>query len=97
MKVAPKGNETESHQSSVVCIGNKDELCCARAIVTAKAKEDNHPNWRGLTIQNEQAILFHIEANVPQGPSGYDELSKFALAPSLYDYQTTTCGRHARL
>ena len=76
---------------SVVTIQNKDNLCCARAIVTAKAKVDNHPNWRGFlrgrTIQNDQAILLHIEANVPQGPCSYDELSKFALAPSLYDYQ----------
>ena len=52
---------------------------------------DNHPNWRGFlrgrTIQDDQAILLHIEAHVPQGPCGYDELSKFALAPSLYDYQ----------
>ena len=78
-------------KSIVITIQNKDNLCCARAIVTAKAKVDNHPNWRGFlrgrTIQNDQAILLHIEANVPQGPCGYDELSKFSLAPSLYDYQ----------
>ena len=78
-------------KKSVVTIQNKDNLCCARAIVTAKANVDNHPNWpgflRGRTIQDDQAILLHIEAHVPQGPCGYDELSKFALAPSLYDYQ----------
>ncbi|KAL9954813.1 hypothetical protein ACROYT_G042392 [Oculina patagonica] len=32
---------------SVVTIKNKDDLCCARAIVTAKAKVDNHSNWHG--------------------------------------------------
>ena len=31
-------------KKSVVCIRNKDELCCARAIVAAKAKVDNHTN-----------------------------------------------------
>ena len=35
-------------------------LCCARAIVTAKAKVDQHPNWlgfkKGRGIQKAQAI-----------------------------------------
>ena len=74
-------------KKSVVTIQNKDNLCCARAIVTAKADVDNHPNCRGFlrgrTIQDDKAILLHIEAHVPQGLCGYDELSKFALAPSL--------------
>ena len=30
---------------SVATITNKDSLCCARALVTAKAKIDGHPNW----------------------------------------------------
>ena len=29
----------------VVTIKNKDELCCIRTIVTAKARVDNHPSW----------------------------------------------------
>ena len=52
----------------MVCIRINDELCCTRAIVTAKARVDNHPNWRGflrgLTIQNDRAILLHIEPNI---------------------------------
>ena len=32
-------------KQSVISIKNKDQLCCARAIGTAKAKVDNHPNW----------------------------------------------------
>ncbi|KAL9982832.1 hypothetical protein ACROYT_G004941 [Oculina patagonica] len=76
---------------SVVTVKNKDDLCCARAIVTAKAKVDNHPNWhgfqKGTKIQYEQALLLHHEADVPFGPCGYEELQKFSRAPSLYEYQ----------
>ena len=78
-------------KQSVVTIQNNDNLCCARAIVTAKAKVDDHPNWRGFRdgkkIQKEQALLLHHEAGVPFGPCGYEELTKFSLAPSLFDYQ----------
>lgn len=46
-------------KQSVNSIKNKNQLCCARAIVTAKAKVDNHPNWygfqKGTNIQKEQA------------------------------------------
>ncbi|XP_078355818.1 uncharacterized protein LOC144640593 [Oculina patagonica] len=75
----------------VIEINNEDNLCCARAIVTAKANVDDHPNWRGFqrgrNIQKEQALLLHYEAGVPFGPCGYEELTKFALAPSLLEYQ----------
>ena len=37
---------------SVVTIKNKDELCCARTIVTAKAKEDGHPKWSSFKNGN---------------------------------------------
>lgn len=52
---------------SVITFKNEDELCCARAIVTAKAKLDDHPKWhgfqKGTKIQNDQAILLHITKN----------------------------------
>jgi len=76
---------------SVIVINNKDELCCARAIVTAKAKIDDHPNWRsflrGFPMQTDEAIKLHIEANVETGKCGYEELTTFSLAPSLVNYQ----------
>ena len=76
---------------SVVTIKNKDDLCCARAIVTSKAKVDNHSHWqsfqKGAKIQYEQALLLHDEVSVPHGPCGYEELNKFSQAPSLFDYQ----------
>ena len=30
---------------SIIQIQNRDDLCCARALVTAKARLDNHPKW----------------------------------------------------
>ncbi|KAL9970542.1 hypothetical protein ACROYT_G022936 [Oculina patagonica] len=93
-KRKPGHSHPETHKRlkhSVVTVKNKDDLCCARAIVTAKAKVDNHPNWhgfqKGTKIQYEQALLLHHEADVPFGPFGYEELQKFSLAPSLYEYQ----------
>ena len=78
-------------KQSAISIKNKDDLCCARAIVTAKAKVDEHSNWEGFKkgrrIQLQQAQLLHHEADVPFGPCGYPELEKFSKAPSLYDYQ----------
>ena len=78
-------------KGSVITSDNKDELCCARAIVTAKAGVDNHPKWssfrRGFSIQNDEAIKLHVEANVEMGKCGYEELTRFALTPSLSNYQ----------
>ena len=65
-------------KQSVITIKNKDDLCCARAIVTAKAKlkVDQHSNWEGFKkgrrIQLQQAQLLHHEADVPFGPSLYN-------------------------
>ena len=75
----------------IVTIKNKDELCCARAIVTAKAKVEGHPKWEGFKhgrpIQRTEALNLHWEVNVPLQACGYPELQKFAQAPSLQDYQ----------
>ena len=76
---------------SIVQIQNTDVLCCARALVTAKAKVDRHPKWEsfkvGRKLQKEHALLLHHEANVPFGPCGYEKLTQFSQAPSLFDYQ----------
>ena len=59
--------------------------------MTAKAKVDGHPKWRGFLecrpIQMEEAVKLHEEVGVPQGPCGYQELTKFSAAPSLFDYE----------
>ena len=79
-------------KKSIVKIRNNDVLCCARVLVTAKAKVDRHPKWESFKkgagkIQKEHALLLHHEANVPFGPCGYEELTQFSKAPSLFEYQ----------
>lgn len=43
-------------KKSFIKINNRDQLCCARAIVTAKARIDKHPKWnsirKGLNLFN---------------------------------------------
>ena len=74
-------------KKAVMMIKNKDDLCCARAIVIAKAKVDNHPKWpsfkNGNSIQRIEAWNLHTEAQVAFGACGYEELIKFSMAPSL--------------
>ena len=80
-----------TNKRSVIHISNDDELCCARALVVAKARVDQHPKWnnlrQGRKIQKEMALLLHHEAKVPFGPCGYDALTQFSQAPSLRGYQ----------
>ena len=76
---------------SVIRIRNNDDVCCARALVVAKARLDHHPKWesprKGGKLQKELAVLLHHEARVPFRPCGYDALTKFSAAPSLIAYQ----------
>ena len=76
---------------SIVQIRNADVLCCARALVTPKAKVDRHPQWRsfkrGYKIQSSAATNLLLEAHLPFGPCGYEELTQFSKAPSLIEYQ----------
>ena len=83
---------------SVIRIQNRDDLCCARALVTAKARVDQHPKYhsirQGTKLQKELALLLHHEANVPFGPCSYDALTKFSAAPSLAHYQIILVDAH---
>jgi len=72
---------------SRITVKNKDELCCARAIVTMKARLDggsNDPTYkniaRGRPIQERRAKELHRLANVAEGPCGIAELKKFEAA-----------------
>ena len=92
MKPGHRHSETFKRiKQTVITINNNDQLWCARAIITAKAKLEEHLNWygfqKGTKVQKTEAIDLHLEANIPLGPCGYDELKKFALAPSLSNYQ----------
>ena len=80
------------NSKSIIRINNTDELCCARALVTAKARVDKHPKWESIrkgkgSLQRELALRLHDEARVPPGPCSYDALTAFSQAPSLTGYQ----------
>lgn len=78
-------------KKNVIRISNNDNLCCARAIVTAKAHQDyGSGHWitrsckRGFPLQQQYAQELHREANVPQGPCGLREIQLFQNALSEY-------------
>ena len=69
---------------------NKDDLCCARAIIVAKAKLDKDPHYEAIrkpnrAMQSRLARELHESAGVPLGPCGIPEVTKFQTA--LPDYQ----------
>jgi hypothetical protein len=75
----------------IVQIKNKDELCCARAIVVAKAKLDRDPKYK-IIVDHRRAMqttfahqLHESIAGVPLGSCGIPEIKKFQAA--LPDYQ----------
>ena len=62
---------------SVVRIQNND-LCMARALVVAKAKVDDNPQYKSIadhrkSIQTRLAQELHTKADVPLGPCGIEE------------------------
>ena len=68
-----------SRKRCIVTIKNKDELCAARAIVTAIAKLEGFPNYRsyveGRSVQRTMAWDLHHSAGVPLTPCGNEVVS----------------------
>lgn len=62
-------------------IQNHDSLCCARALITAKARLDNDERWnsirQGRKIQESLAKDLHHIAGVPLKRCGLDEIKLF--------------------
>ena len=87
-----------SQKRSVIRITNDDELCCARALVVAKARLDQHPKYnsirQGRPLQRTLALDLHHEAKVPLGPCSYEALTAFSKAPSLAGYQIILVDAH---
>ena len=86
-------------KNSVIRIQNRDELCCARALVVAKARVDQHPKQRAIQrgkgpLQRTLALDLHHEAKVPLGPCSYEALTAFSKAPSLTGYQIILVDAH---
>ena len=70
---------------SVIRIMNDDELCCARAIVVAKAIVDDHPQVKSIKdsrnpLQKTLAQQLQEEARVPLDPCGLDQIKLFSLS-----------------
>ena len=95
-----------ARKRSIIQIKNKDELCCARAIVTMKAwchRNDRHhmarSDWnalrQGMPRQGVYAQQLHRAAGVPEGPCGLPELEKFQQYLSTLDppYQLKVLSR----
>ena len=87
------------HSKSIIRINNRDELCCARALVVAKTRLDQHPKQRAIQrgkgpLQRTLALDLHHEANVPLGPCSYEALTAFSKAPSLAGYQILLVDAH---
>ena len=85
-------NQFLKDKKSVVRIENEDELCCARALVVAKAYRDwgaRHWQYRNLSqgrpIQTTAARALHRRARVPESPCGLGELNLFQIV--LAEYQ----------
>lgn len=74
-------------KKNIIEIKNHDNLCCARAIVTAKAWAERNSNMearhnyenirRGYPIQQRNAEALHQEAGVPLGPCDLDAVAQF--------------------
>jgi hypothetical protein len=69
----------------IIQIKNKDDLCCARAIVVAKAKLDKDPQYKSIVkherpLQTNLARQLHESAGVPLGSCGIPEVKKFQAA-----------------
>ena len=83
-------NYTEllKQKKSIIVIKNQYQLCCARALVVAKAKVDDDPDYdsikRDLPFQKTRALTLHQEAGVPIGPCGLKEINVFQQALSEY-------------
>ena len=69
-------------KGSVVRIKNKDDLCLARALVVARAKQENDSRYNYIRdsrkpLQREKAFELHRAARVPLGPCGLNEVALF--------------------
>ena len=75
---------------SIIRIMNDDQLCCARAIVVAKAIVDDHPQLKVIkdsrkSLQKTMVEKLQHEERVPLGPCGLNHFKLFEIV--LSDYQ----------
>ena len=75
---------------AVITIQNNDNLCLARALVTAIAKIEKDPRYKSLVkpqgrVQERKARELHELANVPLGPCGIPEVEMFQKHLTNYE------------
>ena len=75
---------------SVITIQNNDNLCLARALVTAIAKIEKDPRYKTLKnprgrLQERKARELHELANVPLAPCGIPEVEMFQKYLTNYE------------
>ena len=83
-------SELLKNKRSVFRIKNKDDLCCARALVVGKAVADDDPQTKLVkdgrrSMQETRARQLQEEARVPPGPCGLAQIKLFEII--LSDYQ----------
>ena len=87
---------------SRISIKNKDNLCCARAIVTMKAWADEKAHTmppvsyqtlrRGHKQQETLAKTLHREAQVPEGPCDLEAIKQFQTYLTSYQIKVLQLG-----
>ena len=89
-KPGNKSFEQLLKKRSVITIKNKDELCFARALVSAKAFVDQVPQYKNISqgrgLQGHLAYKLHQETGVPEGMCGLPEIQRMQahLGPQGY-------------
>jgi hypothetical protein len=72
----------------ILTIKNKDDICCARALVTAKANLEKHEKWNsirlGKKIQEQLAIELHTLANLLLQKCGIEKIKQFQTVMPEY-------------
>lgn len=75
-------------KGSIIQIQNTDDLCCARAIVTALARLEKHPQWDSLRrrygLQTVLAEQLHQRADVQLCKCGIEEVKKLQVVLPQY-------------
>ena len=76
-------------KKSIIRIRNDDNLCMARALVIAKAKLENDPQYKSIVdhrrpMQARLAQELHQNAGVPLGPCGIEQVKQFQAYLSEY-------------
>ncbi|XP_071850632.1 uncharacterized protein [Apostichopus japonicus] len=94
-------SEWRRKKQSIVRIGNDDDMCLARAIVTAMShstkQQGKKTDWsnirKGRSKQTKLAEQLHLRAGIPIGSCGLDAIPQFETVYSDYRIIVLTTGQ----